>query len=211
MTIVPALLCHTFEDFRSELARMEGIFDLAQIDVMDGVFVSSKSFPDIEKINELGTKIKFEVHLMVAHPLAEIDRWLEIKNLERIIFHIESEDAPDAVIAKIRGACKQVGIATNPETPLSAIEKYYDQIDEVLFMAVHPGAQGRKFVPEIKDKVVACAAAAPNLSIGIDGGIDADNIAEIKSWGVKIFCVGSALLGAPDINIAYQKLTENIK
>jgi pentose-5-phosphate-3-epimerase len=53
MPIVPALLCRTFEDFRAQLARVEEICELTQIDVMDSVFVPDTSFPDIEKINQV--------------------------------------------------------------------------------------------------------------------------------------------------------------
>jgi len=208
MQIIPALLCETFSDFQQKLARVEPIFNLVQIDIMDGVFVPNKSFFDIEKINELKTKTKFEVHLMVEHPLQEIEKWLEIKNLERIIFHIESKDNPDEVIAQIRGACKQVGMATNPETPFAIIKPYLNKIDEILFMTVNPGAQGREFLPEIKNKIIECAATANHPTIAVDGGINIKNIGQVKSWGVEIAYTGSSITLAEDTKKAYNTLKQ---
>ncbi|MFA6486446.1 MAG: hypothetical protein WCT40_03710 [Candidatus Magasanikbacteria bacterium] len=238
MKIVPAILVNSFAEFARQAQRLIGVTDLAQIDVMDGEFVASKSFAEIEKINELNLPLEWELHLMVAHPLAELDRWAEVKNIQRVIFHIESSDDPTTVIAKIRGACKQVGIAIKPETPLSALTPYLDQIDLVLFMTVHPGQQGAPFLPEMGDKIkefirlidfstpLRSACLPPACPVGrvgkaqndksypliaVDGGVSKKNIALVQSWGVDIAGAGSALSRATDIRVAWKKLQSALK
>lgn len=210
MSIVPAILTTTFDEFKRQALRLEGIFDLAQIDVMDGQFVLNTSFPDVDKINDLNLKLNWELHLMVTHPLQELEKWAEVKNIQRVIFHIESSDNPTQVIAAIRGKCYQVGLAINPETPLSAIEPYVNQVDEVLFMTVHPGQQGAKFLPEVGTKIQQFNNLTINNHplIAVDGGINAGNIALVKSWGVDVFGVGSAISKSLDIQQTYQSLNK---
>lgn len=204
--IIPAILVPTFEQFKEQINRLEGIFDLAQIDVMDGEFVPSKSFEEIEKINEIENLPDLELHLMVKYPLAELEKWTNIKNIKKIIFHIESDNDPGQIINFARGKCWQVGIAINPETPIKKIMPYLEKINQILFLTVNPGKQGSPFLPEVGEKIKEFAKLDPRPLIAVDGGINAGNITEIKSWGVEIFCVGSYLTMADDIKIARDKL-----
>ncbi len=208
--IIPTILALTFDEFAAQAQRLQETFKLIQIDVMDGQFVDNKSFDEIENINNLNLNVNWELHLMVEHPLVELEKWSGIKNVQRIIFHVESKDDPNIVIAKIRGICAQVGIAVNPETSLSTVVPFYDKIDEVLFMTVHPGRQGGEFLPEIKEKIISCRQTSERLTIAVDGAVKPGNIAEIKSWGVDAFCVGSAITGAADTKIAYQNLLNKL-
>jgi len=210
MTIVPAILTDNFDEFKKQLGRLENIFPLIQIDVADGKFVSGKTFDEIEKIKDLKTPAEFEIHLMTTDPLAEMEKWAEIKNVKRVIFHIEAGD-PTRAINFARGKCWQVGLALNPETSLTAVEPYYKLVEEMLFLTVHPGKQGAKFLPEVGKKIqqfnnetMKQSPARPLCAV--DGGINADNIAEIKSWGAEIFYVGSALTRAKNIEDALKKL-----
>lgn len=204
--IIPAILVPTFEQFKEQINRLTKIFDLAQIDVMDGEFVPNKSFDEIEKINEMKNLPDLELHLMVKRPLTEMEKWTDIKNIKKIIFHIESDDDPNQTINFARGKCWQVGIAINPETPIKKIMPYLEKINEVLFLTVNPGKQGSPFLPEVGEKIKEFAKLNPRPLIAVDGGINAGNIAEVKSWGVEIFCVGSYLTMANDIKIARDKL-----
>jgi ribulose-phosphate 3-epimerase len=227
MNIIPAILTTTFEEFKRQAIRLEGIFDLAQIDVMDGQFVPNTSFPDIEKINGLNLKLNFELHLMVKHPLQELEKWAEVKNIKRVIFHIESQDNPAEVIAAIRKKHLDVGIAFNPETPLSDIEPHAKQVDEVLFMTVHPGQQGATFLPEVGEKIVQfvrCHPVSQRDPFGKNGdpdtnnldspvlsrGNDNSNIALVKSWGVNVFGVGSAISQAQDVSATLHSLQSQL-
>lgn len=208
--IIPAILVSTFEQFKEQINRLEGIFDLAQIDVMDGEFVPNKSFEEIEKINKIKNLPDLELHLMVKHPLAEMEKWTEIKNIKKIVFHIESDDDPDQTINFARGKCWQVGMAINPETPIDTILTYLPKINEILFMTVNPGKQGSPFLPEVGEKIKEFTKLNPRPLIAVDGGINENNIAEVKSWGAEIFCIGSYLTLADNIKIAQDKLIKII-
>ncbi len=206
--IIPAILVDNFEDFKKQTAKITAVFPLAQIDVMDGEFVAGRSFGEIEKINDLKSPLQWELHLMVKNPLVELEKWTEVKNIQRVIFHIESADDPQIVINFIRGKCWGVGLAIKQETPVEKILPYTALVDEILFMTVHPGAQGGQFLPEIGEKIQKFLASQGNNHpiIAVDGGINTKNIAMVKSWGVENFCIGSALVRSENILQTYEEL-----
>lgn len=208
--IIPAILVKTFSEFAAQLEKVEGLCPLVQIDVMDGVFVANKSFEDIEKINELKTNAKFDLHLMVADPAAELEKWKGIKNISRVVFHAEANGDHRRTVGLIRGQCWQAGLALNPATPLSAALPYLPIIDELLFMTVEPGTQGAKFLPEIGEKIKEFKKQEKGPFLAADGGINKNTIAQVKSWGIDIFYVGGAITRAKDAQMAYTELSEII-
>lgn len=208
--IIPAILVGTFEEFAAQIEKLEGLFPLIQIDVMDGIFVANKSFDDIEKINELKTNIKFDLHLMVVDPLAELEKWKGIKNISRVIFHVEANGDHRRTIGSIRALCLEAGLALKPTTPLSAVLPYIPLIDVLLFMTVEPGRQGAKFLPAVGEKIKEFKKQEKGPFLAADGGINKNTIALVKSWGIDIFYVGSAITRAKDIQKANKELSEII-
>ena len=207
--ITPAILATTFEEFKTALNKTERLFPYVHLDIMDGRFVPNKSFEDIERINELDTEMEFELHLMVKEPLREMEKWTLIKNVIRPIIHIESVSDPTDCIAFAKQHWPQVGLALNPETPLSAIEPYVKQVNAIQFMTVHPGQYGAAFVPETKDKIIEFTKRADTERpcCSVDGAVNKDTIRTLKEWGVEVYNVGSALFKSEkSTEAAYEEL-----
>ena len=142
---------------------------------------------------------------MVLHPedcLADFHR----AGAEKIVFHHEATPAPQKIIWQVRKLGIKVGLAVNPETPLTAITSLVKEVDSVLFLAVHPGFYGAAFLPEVLDKIAAFRKTFTSIEIGIDGGVKEDNIAKIARSGVDVICIGSALFRQPQPAAAYRKL-----
>ena len=140
---------------------------------------------------------------MVDRPLKYIEKWKKIKNIFRIIFHLESNDDPSEVVKKIKSLGLQAGIAINPTTPTEKLKPYLDKIDLVLFMTVVPGKQGGEFLPEIKEKINELKTINSKLLIAIDGGVNKNTIEEVKTWGVDIISIGSAIIKQKNPKQAY--------
>ena len=124
MKIVPALLAETFEGFLRKLRQAESFAEYVQIDLMDGLFVPTKSFPP-ERVNTLDTLLSFEVHLMVQDPLPLITG-LSHPRLKTVVFHLESEGNAHDLISAIRKRGVSAGMAVKPETGL---EEFRDIAD----------------------------------------------------------------------------------
>ena len=64
MKIVPAILAERENDFFSLAKQAEAFTGYIQIDIIDGFFVPSRSFP-LSALNRLSTNTDFEIRLKV--------------------------------------------------------------------------------------------------------------------------------------------------
>jgi ribulose-phosphate 3-epimerase len=133
---------------------------------------------------------------MISEPLRYVDEFAEAGS-DLVIFHVEADDDPDAVIDAIRAAGKQPGIAINPETPAESVHPYLERVEMLLVMTVHPGFGGQAFIHDVMPKLRSLAAEIERrgleLPIGIDGGVNAETIGEAHAAGGEVLVVGSAL------------------
>ena len=202
--VVPAILTDDIASFNKMVQQAKSYTDFVQVDIMDGQFVPSKSIT-WQQIEGLPEGLHWEVHLMVKNPEAQLAGYKQA-GAEKAIFHFEAAPDPAMVIAATRKLGLEVGLAVNPETTVAQILPLTDKVDSVLFLSVHPGFYGAKFLPEVLEKIKELRRARPNLTIGIDGGVKENNITQIVETGVNDIFVGSAILMQPDPGAAYRKL-----
>jgi len=213
-TIIPAILTSDFSDFKNKLAKLVAsdiLFPFIQIDVMDGKFVNSTSFKERDEINSLSHEFDFELHLMVEHPIAEMETWENVLAVKKVLIPIESKDDILTAIKDARALDWSVGLSVNPETPLDQIDQYIDHIDSVLFLTVTPGAQGNPFIPNVEEKIKKFKDTYAHITVEVDGGVTPENIGQINNWGVDYFCVGNALINQEDILSSYNNLTNSLE
>ena len=100
--IIPAILPKDLEDLRDKMAQVSGIAPLVQIDVCDGKFVPSKSWPYVKGGMDEFSRIiaedegfpfwdslDLEIDLMVRKPEEVVDGWIRA-GAKRLVLHIES-------------------------------------------------------------------------------------------------------------------------
>ena len=204
--VAPSLLAADFSHLADEVRRVEVAGgDWLHLDVMDGAFVPNISFgPAVVAAIRRGTSLPFDVQLMVQRPALLIPRFVEA-GANRITVHIESEHEGGlrATMAMIRGARCNVGLALNPETALSAVDAYLNEIDLLLVMTVHPGFGGQAFLPSTVEKIEAAyvrrEATGLSFRIQVDGGINHATAAMALSAGADVLVSGTALFGAGDM------------
>jgi len=202
--IVPAILTDDPQALGTMVKNVGAFATWVQVDIMDGRFVPSCSVTS-EHFSGLEMNFGWEVHLMVEHPEEYIRGFAEA-GAERIIFHYEATPSPEEVIAKVKELNLKVGLALNPETPVSSVVHLIGGLDSILFLSVHPGFYGQKFLPEVLDKVKELRRLYPEFEIGIDGGIKENNITLVAGSGVDYICVGSAILLSPNPAGSFQNL-----
>lgn len=205
--IVPAVLTESPAALVSMLKQAVVFTDWVQIDVMDGVFVPSKSIT-ARDIGAATVKTQWEAHLMVCNPEKYLEEF-RFAGAKRIVVHYEAVKTTAAdVIESITSLGMQAGLAVNPETQISELEPdLVKRLDSVLFLSVHPGFYGAKFIPEVLDKITLFRRLYPEIIIGIDGGIKSSNINEVSCCGVNEICVGSAVFSQPDPAASFSELT----
>ena len=167
------------------------------LDVMDGHFVDNLTFgPVVVEAVRPHSALPFHSHLMISRPLAYAERFAQAGS-DLIVFHVEADDEPRAVIAEVERAGKRPGIALNPETPAEAVLPWLDQVDLLLVMTVHPGWGGQAFLHEVVPKLRALREEVDRrelaVQIGVDGGVNLDTIGVADESGGDVLVVGSAL------------------
>jgi ribulose-phosphate 3-epimerase len=202
--IIPAILTDDPKALESMVRQAETFANWMQLDIMDGKFVPSKSITH-EDISEISTTLGWEAHLMVNEP----EKYLaNFKNAgaKKVVFHYEATQQPREVILQARKLELKVGIAINPDTPVSDILSLVDDLDSVLFLSVYPGFYGKEFIPEVLDKITEFRTTVPYLETGIDGGIKESNIARIARCGVDCIYAGSAIFLQENPAESYNRL-----
>ena len=142
--IVPAILTDDPKTLETMVRQTETFTDFAQFDIMDGKFVPSRSITS-EHIARLTMKLNWEAHLMVLHPEDCLEDFRRA-GAQKIVFHYEATSSPHEVISLVKNLGMKVGLAVNPETPVSAITPLVNEVDSVLFLSVNPGFYGSKFM-----------------------------------------------------------------
>jgi len=119
-----------------------------------------------------------------------------------ISFHPEASEHIDRTIGLIHDSGCSAGLVFNPATPLAYLDYVMDKIDLILLMSVNPGFGGQSFIPsalsklrEVRERIDRSGRA---IRLEIDGGVKADNIAEIAKAGADTFVAGSAIFGHKD-------------
>lgn len=207
--VVPAILAEDKTTLEKLIRQSEGFASYVQFDFMDGKFVPSVSIP-CEVLTGLTMEFNWEAHLMVENP-ESCFKILREAGAQRVVFHYEATASPRDVISQARGLDLGVGIAINPETPVSALISLILEVDHVLLLSVNPGFYGSKYIPEVLDKVAELREIASDIEIGLDGGVKENNIASIAGAGVDAICVGSAIFLQPDPATSYRKLEALVK
>ncbi|MCC6617574.1 MAG: ribulose-phosphate 3-epimerase [Chloroflexi bacterium] len=198
MTISASILNADFARLGDEVRRADaGGSDSVHLDVMDGHFVDNLTFgPVVAAAIRPHSTLPFHTHLMITHPLAYAERFARAGS-DLVIFHVEADDDPDAVIDAIVAAGRRPGIALNPETDASVVLPYLARVDLLLVMTVNPGWGGQAFMPEVMPKLRELRAEVDrrglSLEIGVDGGINLDTIGDARDSGGEVMVVGSAL------------------
>ena len=196
--ISPSILSADFSQLGNEIKRLEdGGADMIHVDVMDGHFVPNLTIgPPVIKSLKKHSSIIFDVHLMISPVHKYIEAYADA-GADIITIHPEATDDINLSISKIRELNKKVGVSLNPETKVNVIIEHLDKIDLVLIMSVNPGFGGRKFMPEVLDKVKQLKKILSeknlNFDIEIDGGINFDNCQSAIEAGANILVSGTTV------------------
>ncbi len=212
--LVPAILTRDPEEVYEKIKLLESIPEVTdiQVDFEDGKFVDNLTILPHD-LDPVETQLKIEAHLMVQNPQHYFHQ-LEHLGFWSVTFHYESFSKVSDLETAIRNAKTlglEVGVAINPETEISAIDKLVTDVDFCLLMSVHPGLQGQKFVREALGRLKTLRRKHPKLMIEIDGGVNVDNFETILAFGADRIIVGSGIWQTPDPKKTIQEFLGRLK
>jgi ribulose-phosphate 3-epimerase len=234
--IIPAILPKDLADLRDKMSRLSGLAPIVQIDVCDGKFVPSKTWPYVKGGMDEFAKIitedegfpfwdslDFEIDLMARNPKEVVESWIKA-GAKRLVLHIESAPNILELIQELRdeyGTAKEesfgleIGVAIDIRTPNERLFDILDLVDTdgdciidfVQFMGIeNVGFQGQELDDRVLEKISDLRNLYPNIHISVDGGVNFDNASDLISAGATRLVSGSAILESDDVARAIHDL-----
>lgn len=221
--IIPAILVNNFSELNEKLAKFVNITKLVQIDICDGKFVPSISWPmgrnDQESIQSILNEeegmpfwedMDFEFDLMVLNAHKQFDLFTRL-GAKRIIFHLEAETEIDfkEFLESMDPYFKDnidIGLAINTTTDISKIDPFINYIDFIQCMGIENiGFQGELFDERVLVQIKDLKTKYPELKISVDGGVNENTALKLLDAGANRLVVGSALLNSYDIRETFKE------
>jgi ribulose-phosphate 3-epimerase len=201
--IAPSILSADFSRLGDEVRAVERAgADLIHFDVMDNHYVPNLTVgPLVCAALKPHARLPLDVHLMVKPVDALVPAFAKA-GAGIISFHPEASEHVDRTLALIREHGCRAGLALNPATPVSWLDHTLEKLDLVLVMSVNPGFGGQQFIGSVLPKIAEVRkrirALGKDVWLEVDGGIKADNIADVARAGADTFVAGSAIFGSKD-------------
>ena len=195
--IAPSILSADFAQLGDEVRAVgEAGADYIHVDVMDGHFVPNLTIgPGVVKALRGHSDLPFDVHLMIS-PVDPFVADFADAGADIITVHPEAGAHVHRTLQLIKSLGKKAGLALNPGTPVEAVDNLLGDIDLVLVMSVNPGFGGQAFIPSQLDKVRALRAridaSGRAIDLEVDGGVTADNAADVVAAGADVLVAGTA-------------------
>ncbi|MFH1454876.1 MAG: hypothetical protein ABIF22_00935 [bacterium] len=233
--VLPAIIPKSFEDLNCKMSAVKGIVKLVQVDVCDGKFVPSESWPYVgddenhfEKITEeeegfpFWQDMDFEADLMIKNPEVEAEKWIKA-GAKALVLHTESSSKILELVKDLRKTYGysgdslvsiEIGIALNINTPNEVLYDFLEPntqdrtlIDFVQFMGIDKiGYQGQEFDEEVLEKISDLRKKYPDVVISVDGAVNFDTYQDLVKAGANKLISGSAIYESEDIKEAVEEM-----
>lgn len=214
--ILPTVVPQSLSDVAALLERCRAFSQALHVDAADGVLAPNKTWQPApgEKLPD-AEHMFYEAHLMVSHPEAAGNAFASA-GAKRIIAHAEAfnsaEEAATAFSSWRTCGAEEIGIALLIDTPLEALEPYILSCQSVTLMTIpRVGTQGIPFDERGYGRVADLSSRYPDITIEVDGGVGAAQIAALARAGARRFSVGSAISKSQEPAKTHNELIELAK
>lgn len=221
--IVPAILPKSFADLEGKLALMRDVATSVQVDVVDGVFASNKTWPyqggemfssiiSQESGLPFWEDFDFQFDCMIVHPEKHAQDYISA-GASSIILHGAGEDVREALeslqTSRNGDFPVMLGVALLPGDDAALFAQYAELCDFVQVMGIAKvGVQGSELDMRAIDLITSLRANNQELTIQIDGGVRLEHVRSLVAAGANTLIVGSAIFGSDDPQAAYKKLVK---
>jgi len=215
--VTPAVLAEDFQELNEKLAKFINTTKIVQIDICDGKFTPSISWP-MQAKDQLGVqsildeedglpfwdKIDYEFDLMVLNAHKKFDFFARL-GAKRIVFHLEAETESDFkdFLESIDPYLKdniEIGLAINTTTDIEKLSPFINCIDFIQCMGIENiGFQGEPFDDRVIDQIKNIKEKYPEIKISVDGSVNEETAPLLIEAGASRLVIGSALMQCYDI------------
>ncbi len=217
--VLPAIIPVNKTQLTEEIEKVSHFADLIQVDISDGVFTNTRTWPyngqDRDYFEKLKTEEEgwpkweetdVELHLMVRNPETVLEEWIAT-GVSSIVAHIEATEDFQKVIDICREKNVSVGIAIKPSTDISKIENFVPQVDFIQVMGSDLlGKHGVELEEKSLEMIKSLRMKFGECIIAIDIGVTEDNAETLVDAGVNKLISGGAILNSDNPKEVYEFL-----
>ncbi len=217
-SLLPSILVKDEKTFKERLAICEGAVNTVHIDIADGSFVPNTSWADPDVISKFKTKLKFELHLMVNDPNSICEEWADVKNVKKIITHVESSNLDASNLNDLARKNKWDVLAgfkldTDPANYKNIVEQM--GVSGVLLMGIHKiGFSGQEIdldaLKILLKKIKTIFPKSVECDFEIDGGVGLMNSGELKGLGFDKLIMASEIFSHENPRQRLEQLLKQI-
>lgn len=214
--IIPAIMPDNYDELASKASLVLRKVNWVQIDVMDGKYTGSISWPygkNSENFENIlngddglpyWQELNYELDLMVSDPFTEAEKWARA-GAGRIILHNKTLKNGDkkGLINELKSLGVEVGVAFLPNEEFSDEENFLNEIDFVQFMGIEKvGFQNQEFAVDVLKNISNFHKKYPEKIISVDGAVDLNTAKDLINAGASRLVSGSYVFeGIPEENI----------
>lgn len=220
ITVVPVVIPGSFEDFEAHAARVKNLVGRMQIDVADGSYAPTRTWPytSSEHFAELVSQdeglpywedLEYEVDILMKKPEAALADWIKA-GVSGAVVHIETTDDYAAIVDMSQNAGIDLGWGIKPSTPN---EKLFDIIDTFgmpgfvqVMGSDNIGHSGVGLDESVFDKIAEIKQRYPDLTVAVDIGVNDETAGDLTDAGATKLVSGSFIFESPDIQEAIEQL-----
>jgi ribulose-phosphate 3-epimerase len=233
--IIPAILEKNFDEIKNKLTSLRGVVQCVHIDICDGVFTPSQTWPfgvghlggsddfnfrrimNEEEGMPFWEEFDFEFDLMVMDAVENFDLYMKL-GPKRIIFHLGAQQSLEEFEGFLEGLDMyvrdnvQLGIAFKPNDDLETVSKLSHKVDFLHCMGSDKvGFQGEPFSEKALENIKFLKEKLPGVVLSVDIGVNLQNAEKICDAGADRLTVGSGIWKSGDpigALLAFQELTD---
>ena len=202
-TISPAVTASDADEYRLQIERVANVAIRLHIDVSDGILTPNKLI-EVDQVWWPGG-VRADLHVMYKRPFEHLDLMIDLQP-QMIIVHAEAEGDFLDFAKKVHQHGIEVGVALQPDTPVKTIRPAIELIDHVLIFSGKLGYFGGTADLSLLKKVAELRALKPQLEIGWDGGVNAENARALAEGGIDVLNRGGYIQKAESAAKAYDEL-----
>lgn len=205
MLISPTITAENITEFNDQLNKVKDFAKRVHLDVMDGIFTTSRSL-NINEINNM--EVPFDAHIMYLNPEEILERVMALKPIT-IVIQFEANVNHKDLTSKLKSNGIKSSLAILQQTSVDQIRSVIDLYDQVLIFSGNLGYQGGRADLSLLHKVSEIKSFS-NVQIAWDGGINDENIKSLADGGVEVFNVGGYIQNSANAKISYESLLDKI-
>jgi len=219
--IIPSIIPQNLNIVRERFGKLVGLVKKVQLDIVDGNYAPSKTWPfngnQFEEMMKIARgeenfpyieDFVLEIDMLVLHPIEYISDFISL-GAKSFVIHIDSTDHTEECLRTIKSANCKMGLGIKPSGDISVLESFLPELDFVQFMGNdRVGYSGVDLDENVIDKIRSFHQNHSSVPIQIDIGVNQKTIPELKEAGVFSFVSSSSIFNTPDVKEALIKLQD---